>query len=117
MKKKLYNYIDMLEHLEISSGEEKEGVLKDITIKIGFFQHERLIHLIVTLAFALFEAMAFAGAMVSGMAAVYILAAAVLALLIPYIIHYYFLENGTQRLYELYDEIKAKDVEITGRSM
>ncbi|NLA43621.1 hypothetical protein GX865_05780 [Candidatus Saccharibacteria bacterium] len=30
-----------------------------------------------------------------------------LALLIPYIVHYYHLENGVQRLYSLYDEIAA----------
>ena len=31
-----------------------------------------------------------------------------LALLIPYIMHYYFLENTTQEMYKIYDEIIAK---------
>jgi hypothetical protein len=30
-------------------------------------------------------------------------------LLIPYIIHYYKLENGTQRLYDIYTEIADKE--------
>lgn len=108
MKKKLYNYINFLENVEFSSEEERERTLEDVLIKIGFFQHERLIHLLVTLAFAIFEAAAFAGAIISAQITVLLLAIAILILLVPYIIHYYYLENGTQRLYELYDELKTR---------
>jgi hypothetical protein len=36
------------------------------------------------------------------------LAILLLALLIPYISHYYFLENNTQKLYKYYDRICEK---------
>ena len=61
---------------------------------IAFFQHERLIHLIVTVLFALCTVMTLIP-----------LAIAFLVLLVPYIKHYYFLENQTQLLYKDYDKI------------
>lgn len=79
---------------------------KEMCLQISFFQHERLIHLIVTVLFAVL-------AVVSILASLFIQELAVLALclmffvlLIPYIRHYYILENGVQRLYEYYDQIR-----------
>ena len=62
--------------------EKAETAKKELLIQIGFFQHERLIHLIVLVLSLLF-----------------------LVLLIPYIRHYYLLENGVQKLYEYYDAL------------
>ena len=79
---------------------------KEMCVQISFFQHERLIHLIVTVLFAVL-------AVVSILVNLFIQELAVLALclmffvlLIPYIRHYYILENGVQRLYEYYDQIR-----------
>ena len=74
---------------------------------ILFFQHERLIHLLVTMLFALLTFGSLFTFLVTGFLPVIALFVLFLALLIPYIFHYYHLENGVQQLYELYDQLKA----------
>lgn len=76
--------------------------------QISFFQHERLVHLLVTLAFALMELIAAVTTLVLPQALTAALALLLLVLLVPYVVHYYHLENGTQRLYEQYDRIADK---------
>lgn len=74
-------------------------------VQISFFQHERLIHLIVTVVFALLEMMSFLCLLfvfTPGMMALTLL---ILVLLIPYIRHYYILENSVQKMYRQYDEM------------
>lgn len=75
-------------------------------------QHERLIHLIVTLFFALlFVASTVGFVLVSGsgiITLVYGMGALVVLLLITeiaYVRHYYLLENGVQRLYDYTDRL------------
>lgn len=82
---------------------EKEKLL----IQIGFFQHERLIHLIVTVLFALMTILVFMLGITNFTLGVGILLLLLLTLLIPYIKHYYLLENGTQMLYRYYDRLEA----------
>jgi fatty acid desaturase len=77
-------------------------------VQIAFFQNERLIHLIVTATFAILEVLAAAVTVLAFSPAALLLCAAVLILLIPYIAHYYLLENEVQRLYEQYDRIAAR---------
>jgi hypothetical protein len=93
---------------EIEEKIKKDIVTKDDVIelekKIAFFQHERLIHLLVTLAFALFTIIFLALGMIS-----YIFLLPFFALiifLIFYIFHYFFLENNVQYLYKIYDKVK-----------
>jgi len=74
---------------------------------ILFFQHERLIHLLVTILFALLTFGSLVTYLVTGFLPVIALFVLFLALLIPYIFHYYHLENGVQQLYDLYDQLKA----------
>lgn len=81
--------------------------------KIRFFQHERLIHLIVTVLFALATVMTFIAVAVWQTVILIPLAILFLVLLIPYIKHYYFLENTTQQLYKDYDLIYQKVYGIT----
>ncbi len=109
MYKRLCDYIEYIENATSPenfsklSEKEREKLKEQLLIQIGFFQHERLIHLIVTHLFAL-------AAMIILVAMVYfktismlILFVLLLVLLFPYIIHYYHLENGTQKLYTFYD--------------
>lgn len=77
----------------------------EMLVKIGFMQHERLIHFLVTILFALLMFMSLIAFFVSENAAMLAAAALMLALLIPYTAHYYFLENGVQKLYALYDKV------------
>lgn len=83
---------------------EKEKA--ELLIQIGFFQHERLIHLIVTVLFALMTILVFILGMTEFSLWTGGLLLLLLALLIPYIRHYYLLENGTQKLYQYYDKLE-----------
>ncbi len=117
MEKKLKSYIAYIEALltEPEAEDAKEQKLqraerkraqKGMLVQIGFFQHERLVHLIVTVTFALLTV----GSLIAGLfmqqLSLYCLTVLFLILLIPYIRHYYILENGVQKLYALYEEMK-----------
>ena len=97
MKKYLYSYIKYVE-------DNKKKINDcDMIIKINFFQHERLIHLIITLFYCL---MFLIFLVLITLSYVFIIPAALLMIfLICYIIHYFLLENGIQYLYKLYDEV------------
>lgn len=87
--------------------EEREEFLKEMLVQIQFFQHERLIHLIVTVCFALLLMLALIGCYLTPDFGLFALAALFFGLLVPYIKHYYLLENGVQKLYSYYDTIKG----------
>ena len=100
MKKYLYNYIDYV----ISN--KKNIAAGDILVKIQFFQHERLIHLIITLFYALLFLIFL---VLITLSYIFVIPAGILIIfLIFYIVHYFVLENGVQSLYFLYDDIKNK---------
>ena len=81
---------------------------KEILVKIQFMQHERLIHFLVTMMFAILLIMCFAAFLLSENMGMLAAAGLMLVLLVPYIGHYYFLENGVQKLYYIYDKICEK---------
>lgn len=110
MKKQVLLYQRYMEKLleENASDTDWKEVLKTHMDKILFFQHERSIHLMVTLAFAVFEFLSIGFASVSDNIMMLVLCIAVLILLVPYIMHYYFLENEVQKMYLTYDEIQKR---------
>ena len=73
-----------------------------------YFQHERLIHLIVTVLFALSMILVFGIFILSGDLYILLLLALILSLLVPYIVHYFHLENGVQTLYTLIDKLEKR---------
>jgi len=82
---------------------------------IAFMQHERLIHLIVTMTVAIVLIIAF-GITLMGDSGTYLFYAialdGILGILFGfYIVHYFQLENGVQRWYGLYDEILRRSRE------
>ncbi|MDE6419692.1 MAG: hypothetical protein K2K87_04090, partial [Lachnospiraceae bacterium] len=81
-------------------------ILREHLTQIQFFQHERLIHLIVTCLFAILAFAAFFALFFTMNAGLFVLFAALLVLLVPYIRHYYILENGVQRMYTQYDRLR-----------
>lgn len=84
----------------------------ELLVKIGFMQHERLIHFLVTVLFALLMFMSLTAYFISQINGMLAASALMLILLVPYIAHYYFLENGVQKLYKIYDEVcKRADAE------
>ena len=107
MEKRILNYIkeiDLLLTKEMSIEQWQEQIHRHL-IQISFFQHERLIHLIVTVVFALLEIMTFLALLFSFSLGLMALAFMILVLLIPYIRHYYILENNVQKMYRQYDEM------------
>lgn len=88
-----------------ASSEETDAALEELQMKILYFQHERLIHLIVTELFAILEVMMICLDLVYPTIHSVLLSVMFMALLIPYIFHYYFLENSVQSLYKIRDEL------------
>ncbi len=78
--------------------------VEDMLTRIKFYQHERLVHLIVTMTFALMTVISFFMLVTAYSLPALLLSLLFLGLVIPYIYHYYFLENSTQKLYRLYYE-------------
>jgi len=73
--------------------------------QIAFFSHERLVHLIVMVLFAVLAFTVFVMTYFAPSIGLIVLFAVILVLLVPYIMHYYTLENGVQKMYKQYDEI------------
>lgn len=104
MKKYLYEYIKSIDLILKENKKVDYNKLKEEhLIKIGFFQHERLIHLLVTLFYALFAFIIFYFTKIF-LPFVFI-ALILLVFLIFYVVHYFRLENGVQFLYKQYDMI------------
>lgn len=108
MEKRLKNYLLWLEQLNMKElkKEQKTEVMQDLLVQIRFFQHERLIHLIVTVTFAILTFGAVLGNLLVPGLGLLVLAILLIVLLIPYIRHYYILENGVQKLYGYYDKLR-----------
>ena len=85
--------------------DEKKAYLNEFTQKLAFYMHERMIHLIVTVLFALMEIMAILAFSIKPSTSTLILGGMFLILLIPYVMHYYFLENSVQEMYKMRDRI------------
>ena len=107
MEKRLKDYLAWMEELnpEVYSLQEKENLRREVLVQIQFFQHERFIHLIVTVTFAILTVMSVLGFVVTAQIGLLVLTGMLLVLLVPYIRHYYILENGVQKLYQYYDNI------------
>jgi hypothetical protein len=88
--------------------------INDLERWIAYFQHERLIHLIVTVFVGLADMISIL--IIFSAAAYFAVALTVLLtiLFVFYIAHYYVLENNTQKLYKLADalleKIRAKNI-------
>lgn len=103
--KNLLAYYQELTGQALSPGEAEKARVK-LLIQIQFFQHERLIHLIVTVLFAMLTVITLLANLFLTQPLLLVLSLLFLVLLIPYIKHYYLLENGVQKLYEYYDSLE-----------
>ncbi len=108
MEKRILSYRRYMdEQIRILKEDGRVGDVSELKrehlTQIGFFQHERLIHLIVTVVFALLEVMSIITVLISGETFSILLPLAVMVLLVPYIRHYYILENEVQKMYQQYD--------------
>lgn len=114
MEKRILTYRKYMDELLLREDADWERIRGEHLVQIGFFQHERLIHLIVTVFFAVFAVLSVGMAFllmalgIEGAGNWLLVVAAFLVLLIPYVRHYYILENEVQKMYRQYDEIVAK---------
>lgn len=120
MKKRILAYLEHIDNL-LKEDENEQGLDYDLLIlehlqQIQFFMHEREVHLWVTLAFAILSFSVFGMIVFSFQPGLVLLFAAFLVLLIPYIMHYYLLENGVQKMYQQYDEMLRRKNRKAGRN-
>lgn len=110
MKKRILAYLSYVDNLleEDDKDTDWDEEIKKHLIQTGFFAHERLVHLIVTVLFALMTLMTIIYLNYSGKMVMLFLTIALLVLLIPYVMHYYLLENSVQKMYVQYDEMMNK---------
>ena len=104
MKKYLSDYIEKVDK-ELEK-EITEELLEEHLVKIEFFRHERLVHLLVTFSYALFLLLAvFIGFIFPLFMIIVII---FIIFLVFYVRHYFFLENSVQYLYKQYDMMLEK---------
>lgn len=107
MEKRLKDYLQYMGDVDFNrfSEEECKDMAAKMLVQIQFFQHERLIHLIVTVTFAILTVLSVLSFLALVQVGLLVLSILLVVLLVPYIRHYYILENGVQKLYTYYDEL------------
>lgn len=109
MKEYMKDYINKIDEIiKKESVKDLDNIIEEHLIKIKFFMHERLIHLLVTILFALMTTMVFLYTLNNMSIGLFLLLLLFVLLLVPYIFHYYFLENSVQHMYKQYDLLKEK---------
>ncbi len=109
MKKEMENYIKKIQDkLEKNlSKAELEKLADDYLTHIQFYQHERIVHLIVMITVAILTMMS-VGLSFMKFNEMFIVAGMFFVLLVPYIFHYMYLENTVQKMYLKYDKIREQ---------
>ncbi|MCR4671466.1 MAG: hypothetical protein K5643_09785 [Saccharofermentans sp.] len=111
MKKYMKEYMAKVdsfisEGINDASDDDVKIFLEEFDRKLSWFCHERLIHLLVTLFFALFLLIGMFMLVTNPEIFTAVLAVLFLCLTGPYVFHYYFLENSVQELYKKRDRIE-----------
>lgn len=91
-----------------------DEVMSEHKDKIAFMQHERIVHFLVTMMFAIILTIFMCAMLMVENIMLLVLVAIILVLLGFYIKHYYFLENTVQKMYCIYDDILAKQKSMRG---
>ena len=114
MTEYLTNYMKYIQQrLEsCSSLDELDEIMSEHKDKIAFMQHERIVHFLVTMLFAVVLTIFMAVTIFKTSIPVLILVTMILVLLAFYIKHYYFLENTVQKMYKVYDGILEKQKKL-----
>lgn len=108
MKKRIINYVQETDKLLESNQKLTKEDLENHLRQIGFFQHERLIHLIVTVFTGIIAVLCLLFGLLTQNLSLLLLFILILCLFVPYILHYYLLENNVQKMYEQYDKLITK---------
>ena len=107
MQEKLKTYIDKInKELKEDKLKNKEEILEEHLTQIKFYQHERFVHLLVTVFTGIIAVLFFLFGILLENILILLLFILTVCLFIPYIFHYYHLENGIQKMYDQYWELK-----------
>lgn len=98
------NYIER----QLASGADPAGLLAWHKTKLAWVQHERLVHLLVTMLTAGGFLFALGAWLYTGSVGVSFFALGLLVLLAFYIFHYFRLENTVQHWYNIAEELRAR---------
>ena len=105
MKKSIEEYVKYIDE-QLDKKVDFNKLKEEHLIKISFYQHERLIHLLVTLFYALFLFLTIIISFYNPLAL--IIELILIVFLIFYVKHYFLLENHVQYMYKQYDKIVEK---------
>lgn len=110
MKNRIINYVERIDkcitgEIEVENWEE---LLEEHIHQLEWFQHERIVHMFIMLAFAFFTIGSIITEVVTQYMPMFIVIFLFLVLLIPYVKHYFLMENKCQTMLEQYDAIWAK---------
>lgn len=100
-----------------SSLNEWQKMFDEHMDKIAFMQHERIVHFLVTMMFALILTILICALLFVQNLAVLLLVTIMVVLIAFYIKHYYFLENTVQKMYRLYDEMLGVKEKLSGENV
>lgn len=110
MKKRIISYVKRIDGCLDGTVPVNDwgALMQEHLTQISFFQHERLIHLMVTVLFAAMTVATVLTIVITGYLPLAILAFLMIVLLVPYVKHYYLLENDVQKMYVQYDKMLIK---------
>lgn len=108
MKERILNYVKETDNIINSKEKISKERLEYHLTQINQFQHERLIHLIVTSFVGILAILFLLFGLLMENIGLLIAFIGLLCLFIPYILHYYLLENNVQKMYSQYDKLLKK---------
>lgn len=117
MTEYLKKYMERVENglASCKNRQQLEKLLAEHKDKIVFMQHERLVHFLVTMMFAVILVLLMIGFLLLENMLLSVLVVIILILLGAYIKHYYFLENTVQKMYVIYDKMLEKAAEYADK--
>ncbi|MBQ5332429.1 MAG: hypothetical protein J6K92_04120 [Oscillospiraceae bacterium] len=101
-------YMRSVENALENENTDWQALKREHLVQIEFIQHERLIHLMVTIMCCLLLFIGLCVFFISGITPFLIVDGLLLILVFCYLIYYFYIENSTQKLYRLYNRICAK---------
>lgn len=109
MREYIDNYVKYVDKI-IKDDKYTESFIEEHLKMINFFQHERVIHLVITLFYAMLTILFWGLSLISML---FIVIAVILSgFLVCYIYHYFYLENHVQYMYKQYNKLKKLDFTI-----
>lgn len=107
MKERILGYLDKIDTMikEDKADTDWNDVMEEHLVQVSFFQHERLVHLLVFILVTICTVISLVTLLFRFNLWLFLMLILLIVLLVPYVMHYYLLENSVQKMYEQYDII------------